>query len=311
MDFGEGRGVRKVNASKIANGLMVRPFRNGEGWLVRCPAHDDRHPSLSIRDGENGRVLVKCHAGCSFEVIRDALREMGLWDGSPSKPVTLPAPEPKKDLAEWLDVLWLGSRPVQAEDPVDRYLRGRSIHLTDYPDVLRFHPRLTYQENDGSVSHRPGILALIQNPKGKPVGILRTYLTLDGRKAPIDFPKKMIAVWPRTLQGAAIRLFPPRDGVLGVCEGVETALSAFILTGTPCWACLSAGGLERAELPEEIRSVVVFADNDKSKTGQRAAAKATLRFKQEGKEAEVLIPDRPGQDFNDILQMKSALQVTA
>jgi putative DNA primase/helicase len=32
--------------------------------MARCPAHNDPDPSLSIRDGDNGKLLVRCHAGC-------------------------------------------------------------------------------------------------------------------------------------------------------------------------------------------------------------------------------------------------------
>jgi hypothetical protein len=46
--------------------------RNGEGWTARCPAHDDQHNSLSIHH-RDGRWLVKCHAGCEWTSIRDAL----------------------------------------------------------------------------------------------------------------------------------------------------------------------------------------------------------------------------------------------
>ena len=38
--------------------------RTGRGWTAPCPAHDDRHPSLSVAEGDAGRVLLKCHAGC-------------------------------------------------------------------------------------------------------------------------------------------------------------------------------------------------------------------------------------------------------
>jgi len=41
----------------------------GDGWQTRCPAHEDRTPSLSIAEGDGGRVLVKCFAGCSAEAI--------------------------------------------------------------------------------------------------------------------------------------------------------------------------------------------------------------------------------------------------
>ena len=46
---------------------------NGRGWLARCPAHDDRSPSLSIAQGDDGRVLLKCHAGCTHQAIAAAL----------------------------------------------------------------------------------------------------------------------------------------------------------------------------------------------------------------------------------------------
>lgn len=38
-------------------------------WIARCPGHDDRSPSMSIREMSDGRVLVKCFAGCSFGEI--------------------------------------------------------------------------------------------------------------------------------------------------------------------------------------------------------------------------------------------------
>src|SRR5467141_3395727 len=52
--------------------------RNGGQWMARCPAHEDKGPSLSVR-GENGRVLLHCFAGCTVEAICDAL-EMKVSD---------------------------------------------------------------------------------------------------------------------------------------------------------------------------------------------------------------------------------------
>jgi len=45
---------------------------NGQ-WTARCPAHRDNHNSLSIATGQDGRILLNCHAGCSVENIADAL----------------------------------------------------------------------------------------------------------------------------------------------------------------------------------------------------------------------------------------------
>ncbi|MDA1185827.1 MAG: hypothetical protein O2930_14430 [Acidobacteria bacterium] len=44
-----------------------------QNWIARCPAHDDRNPSLSVGVGREGRVLLKCHAGCDHHSILEAL----------------------------------------------------------------------------------------------------------------------------------------------------------------------------------------------------------------------------------------------
>lgn len=45
--------------------------KTAEGWVARCPAHDDTNPSLSIGEGRDGRILLNCHAGCtSMEIVR-------------------------------------------------------------------------------------------------------------------------------------------------------------------------------------------------------------------------------------------------
>jgi hypothetical protein len=52
--------------------LRLDAKRSGEGWLAKCPAHDDRQPSLSISEGRDGRVLLHCHAGCALDEILSA-----------------------------------------------------------------------------------------------------------------------------------------------------------------------------------------------------------------------------------------------
>jgi hypothetical protein len=50
-----------------------RPTRAGEGWTARCPAHEDRRASLSVNEGDDGRALIFCFAGCALEQITTAL----------------------------------------------------------------------------------------------------------------------------------------------------------------------------------------------------------------------------------------------
>src|SRR5262245_42397802 len=60
-----------MTAEELAQRLNAR--RSGEGWKAKCPAHDDRTPSLSINEGTGGRVLLNCFAGCQPEDIVAAL----------------------------------------------------------------------------------------------------------------------------------------------------------------------------------------------------------------------------------------------
>jgi hypothetical protein len=65
-----------MSGSELAEKLHGR--RSGRGWIAKCPAHPDRAPSLSIRQGDAGRVLVHCFAGCTTASVLAAL---GLrWD---------------------------------------------------------------------------------------------------------------------------------------------------------------------------------------------------------------------------------------
>jgi len=58
--------------------LGKSPRRSGDGWVARCPAHDDREPSLSIGLGDDGKALLYCHAGCDASEVAARLGlEMG------------------------------------------------------------------------------------------------------------------------------------------------------------------------------------------------------------------------------------------
>jgi 5S rRNA maturation endonuclease (ribonuclease M5) len=45
----------------------------GDGWKTRCPAHNDKTPSLTITEGTDGRALLHCHRGCDIKQICAAL----------------------------------------------------------------------------------------------------------------------------------------------------------------------------------------------------------------------------------------------
>ena len=58
-----------MNAAEFVERLeRVRQTGTGR-WIARCPAHADKHPSLGVSEGDDGRVLIICRAGCGIEAI--------------------------------------------------------------------------------------------------------------------------------------------------------------------------------------------------------------------------------------------------
>lgn len=72
----------------LCRALQAR--RSGSTWMAKCPSHDDRNPSLSIREAD-GKILVKCHAGCDQRAVIEALKERGLWEPEASQQRTIVA----------------------------------------------------------------------------------------------------------------------------------------------------------------------------------------------------------------------------
>ena len=110
------------------------------GYVARCPAHSDREASLSVREGEGGRVLLKCFAGCPFEAIRDALggrawpRSLGLLN---------PTLRPVLDDAKRTEIarrVWHESKPATGT-LAEIYLHARGITMP-IPPTLRSHANL-------------------------------------------------------------------------------------------------------------------------------------------------------------------------
>jgi putative DNA primase/helicase len=71
------RTGRHVTGLKGPIALVLSRLENvvelSSGWSAQCPGHDDELNSLSIAEGDDGRALLFCHAGCNFEDIVDAL----------------------------------------------------------------------------------------------------------------------------------------------------------------------------------------------------------------------------------------------
>ncbi len=218
---------------------------------------------------------------------------------APVKVTPRPAPAKPRDDAREIEFILSRAEPGQGT-LVDTYLAARGLGPARCSDLL-FHPDLTHWDTK---SGWPAMVAMIRDGAGTPLGLHRTWLAADGAaKAPIPKNRKMLG----KVAGGAVRLAGPADGLLGLAEGIETTLAVMrACPALPAWATLSAGNLEAAVLPPEIRRVVILADHDASGTGLRAAETAAARFHHEGRRVWIALPPREGDDFNDLLLREGA-----
>jgi len=75
---------------------LDRVKETGRGrWLACCPSHNDRNPSLSVRETDEGVILIKCWSGCGAnEVVASVGLEM--HDLFPNSPKNQPSLKPHK-----------------------------------------------------------------------------------------------------------------------------------------------------------------------------------------------------------------------
>jgi putative DNA primase/helicase len=293
-------------AREIARQLG-RAVRVGHDWRCNCPIHQGH--SLTLADGRDGKLLVRCWGGCEWRDIFPELRSRGLLVGDPvdTNPERVDELRRKRDAEARREIERLRRRIAAARDlyrhskdatgtPVEPWLRTRGI-TSPIPPVLRWLQHCPHRNG----RYYPAMVAPIVNVAGEQIAVHKTFLSPDGSgKADLPKPEQRETCGP--FKGGAIRLAPHRAGVeLLIGEGVESTLSAMQLFSLPGWAALCANGLEALELPREIRSVAIAADNDANGVGQRAALSAQERWAAEGRSVRILLPPNPG-DFNDVLR---------
>jgi Toprim domain len=145
------------------------------------------------------------------------------------------------------------------------------------------------------------MVARVDLPTGESVGVHRTYLcNADGGTwHRLEGDDAKLSLGP--IGGGAVQLAPAAATLLAG-EGIESVLSAMILTGLPGWAGLSTSGLKAMILPAIVQNVVIVADHDENGAGQAAARKAGLRWAGEGRRVRVITPNHVGSDANDLLR---------
>ena len=291
-----------ASAEAIARALKGR--RCSKGWICRCPAHDDHHPSLSVAETRDRKPLFKCWSGCPQDNVIDALRRRGLWDGK-ARETSQWRPKPpdsvaKRDKPSDPMRTWRNAAPWVRGAAADAYLMRRGIDLTDdEARSLRFAPSLWHWPTQ---SRWPAMLAGVALASGAEITTHQTFVRHDGSaKAPLGKQARLFAAGGKTIGGGVWFGEADSNREFIVAEGIESTLSALRIFGAAAGcSALSAFGISQLVLPPEARLVRIFADHDPLGQGVEAARKAKRRWRAEGRAVVVSMSPEIGMDANDV-----------
>lgn len=248
----------------------------------------------SDKDGNGEWICSHCTEG-KYEDGFTLLEKLNGWSfAETAKQVdaTLPNTKPAKvtekpDPRKRLNSVRSALKPADAE--VSAYLASRGLEVA--PGLKQGRLRYWHGKQDMGMFDCMVGLVMIGN---KACTYHITYLK-DGAKADVPTPRKVL---PPAIpfNGGAVRLYPPAE-VMGIAEGIETAIAASMIHGVPVWSALNANNLEKFNPPDVCRKLIVFGDTDASFAGQKSAYVLAERIARKGIETEVRLPK--SGDWND------------
>ena len=293
--------------SGVAAKAGVKLARAGREWKACCPFHPDKSPSFTIYADDRRFQCFGC--GAEGDVLDFVQRVYGvkllpsieMLDGGALRELEqqrAPA-KPKTDLRPIARRIVRDSAPIEGT-PAAAYLRWRGISI-DLPHTLRFAhlPPPKIEGNGVLEANGPGLLptliAIVTDATGELVGLQRTYLTADGRKAKTTDPKGKVKFSLGHVVGGSIQIGPAMASMI-VCEGLEDGLTLAQGLGRSVWVAAGTSMLPHMSFPEIVRAIVIGADGDTG--GTVAADKAAAAFAESGLAIRIMLPKPPFKDFN-------------
>lgn len=268
---------------------LHRVRRSGAGWVALCPSHEDTSPSLSIREGDGGKILLNCFSGCGFDSILASLN----LDGrdlkgaaayrAPSRSLESqariePAIEGLESYVHTFHAalqspngaiarLYLASRKIPLELALE-YGVGYAAN-GDWPHIAPGGRRLRQAPHGRLVFPHTDLTGRIVNLYGRAIDLAgnvpkqNRHDHLHGRKGAFN---------ARAFQQAASSGVP-----LYVCEGPMDALSLIVVGASPATAIFGAAGWIPA-WSYGVEKLVLALDNDDA--GKQGSAKIAASSKE-------------------------------
>jgi len=296
---------------KLVEALGGKKSGDGE-FMCHCPAHDDKHPSLSLSQADNGRILYNCFAGCKQEDVRFALVKRGLLSPSQNSGVSnhhknkrnqhsKVKEEQHQESAAIAQKIWEAAESIRDGHPylqrkqVEPTENIREIDLCRLAQIIGYIPAANGKKLDGS---RVLVIPIRIDDRISTI----EFISIGGRKSSLKAGKKAGGYWAT---GSLPAQGSGTETIL-IGEGVATVLSCISATG--CFGIAALSNSNLISVSRQIRKqyprapIVLLADLEK-KTGvpdhnavvAAENIKANLAIPDFGKDR---APDKT--DFNDL-----------
>lgn len=281
--------------ARLAGGEIYR-----DGALIPGPGHsrDDRSLHVTLARNAPCGFTVHSYAGDDWRDCQDyVLGLLGRCRASEGakwrKPHFSRREQPlhcegreESDIRkmQYAHELWLKSTPAIGTQ-VEFYLASRGLTIDPEITCLRFHPACPFK--------RERVKAMIA-----PIVDIRTNCFQGIHRTRLS-PKEKAMLG--AAKGGCVKLSADEEVTQGlhICEGIETGLSLLQAGFHPLWACLSSAGVSSFPVIPGIECLTIFADNDLSGAGLKAASVCANRWNLASKEVRILLPKTAGADFAD------------
>jgi len=285
--------------------------RRGRDLLGLCPFHNEKTPSFYVSTdkgfyhcfgcGENGDVIAYVMRTRRLRFHDAVVEILGLAVHKPLHPLPRREQEPMPaDRTEQVDAILAACGPVEPGTAAYLYLTLRG--LRQHQPALRAHQALYCHEVHGE---RPALIAPLTASSGEICAIQRIWCLpriefADGQgpvdsRAPLTIRKKTLG----HMGDASVQL-KPAGPVLGLAEGVETAIAASRLFRMPVWAVCGAARLGHVWVPRDIvTTLFIFGDN--GETGHDLAERSVALWRNRGLNCTASYPNTAYGDFADEL----------
>ena len=285
--------------------------RSGAWWIGRCMFHDDSSPSFGVK-GDHWVCFAGCGSGGAIDYVMRK-RNLGFVEAvaelrdtpavAPQRRVDL-ANKPRRrvdagadDLAR-VHAIIRESGPVASGTAAWQYLWSRG--LPTHQPALRAHAGLYVAETGERL---PALVAPIKDSAGHVVATQRIWClprveyggdtNPKDSRAPLEARKKTLG----SMGDGCVRL-AAAGPLLGIAEGVETAIACAVIFKIATWAVCGAARFGSVWIPDEVQQLYIFGD--RGEAGEALAYRAGALHRQD-RECSVVLPDERYGDFAEQL----------